>query len=46
MLTGTKVRILSLQTVADIPVIAGLGFIVTTTVKSEPTQLPDVGLTV
>lgn len=46
MFTGAKVRTLSLHTVADIPVIAGFGFIVTTTVKSEPRQLPDVGLTV
>lgn len=46
MLTGDTEKPVALHTVDNIGVMAGLGFTVTTTVKSVPVQLPDVGVTV
>jgi hypothetical protein len=43
---GVIVNALSLQTIEEIGVIAGLGFTVTSIVKSAPIQLPEVGVTV
>jgi hypothetical protein len=45
-LAGVDVNVPSLQIVAVIAVTAGFGLTVTVTVKSDPTQLPDVGVTV
>lgn len=44
--TGVIVNALSLQTIEETGVMAGLGFTVTSIVKSAPVQLPEVGVTV
>lgn len=44
--TGVMVNALSLQTIEEIGVMAGLGFTVTSIVKSAPVQLPEVGVIV
>ena len=45
-LAGVTVNPTSLHTVVVIKVIAGLGSTVTITINVDPTQLPDVGVTV
>ena len=45
-LTGVTENAAALQVAAVIAVTAGLGFTVTVTVKVEPVQVPDVGVTV
>ena len=45
-LTGITVKPTPLHTVEVIAVIAGVGLIVTVTVKVAPAQLPEVGVTV
>ena len=45
-LTGVIAKPAPLQTVEVIGVTDGFGFTVTVTVKSDPVQLPDIGVTV
>ena len=46
LLTGVTVKVPSSHIVEVIAVMEGLGFTVTVTVKVDPVQLPDNGVTV